>query len=103
MNEEKILKIWSRKVRLEIDRYHIEEYEPSYHILSFGGGRQTVALLLKMEKLFNNNPKAFVVFAEMTLKCLKENVPPEVPGIAFLSGGQSEIEATQNLNANGRM
>ena len=36
--------------------------------------------------------------AKMTLKCLKENVPAEVPGIAFLSGGQSEIEATQNLN-----
>ena len=36
--------------------------------------------------------------AKMTLKCLKENVPNEVPGIAFLSGGQSEIEATQNLN-----
>ena len=36
--------------------------------------------------------------AEMTLKCLKENVPSEVPGIAFLSGGQTEIEATQNLN-----
>ena len=36
--------------------------------------------------------------AEMTLKCLKENVPSEVPGIAFLSGGQSEIEATRNLN-----
>ena len=34
----------------------------------------------------------------MTLKCLKENVPNEVPGIAFLSGGQTEIEATQNLN-----
>ena len=34
----------------------------------------------------------------MTLKCLKENVPTEVPGIAFLSGGQTEIEATQNLN-----
>ena len=34
----------------------------------------------------------------MTLKCLKENVPSEVPGIAFLSGGQTEIEATQNLN-----
>ena len=27
----------------------------------------------------------------------KENVPSEVPGIAFLSGGQTEIEATQNL------
>ncbi len=36
--------------------------------------------------------------AKMTLKCLKENVPNEVPGIAFLSGGQSEVEATQNLN-----
>ena len=36
--------------------------------------------------------------AKMTLKCLKKNVPMEVPGIAFLSGGQSEIEATQNLN-----
>ena len=36
--------------------------------------------------------------AKMTLKCLKENVPNEVPGIAFLSGGQSEIAATQNLN-----
>ena len=36
--------------------------------------------------------------AEMTLKCLKDNVPSEVPGIAFLSGGQSDIEATSNLN-----
>ena len=36
--------------------------------------------------------------AKLTLKCLKENVPSEVPGIAFLSGGQSEIEATENLN-----
>jgi len=36
--------------------------------------------------------------AEKTLKCLKENVPNEVPGIAFLSGGQTEIEATENLN-----
>ena len=37
--------------------------------------------------------------AELTLKCLIENVPSEVPGIAFLSGGQAEIEATKNLNA----
>ena len=29
---------------------------------------------------------------------LKKSVPSEVPGIAFLSGGQSEIEATENLN-----
>ena len=29
---------------------------------------------------------------------MKKNVPPNVPGIAFLSGGQSEIEASKNLN-----
>ena len=37
--------------------------------------------------------------AKLTLKCLKENVPTNVPGIAFLSGGQAEIEATENLNS----
>ena len=36
--------------------------------------------------------------AEMTLECLKNNVPSEVPGIAFLSGGQTEVEATNNLD-----
>ncbi|MBD1156566.1 fructose-bisphosphate aldolase class I [Pelagibacterales bacterium SAG-MED20] len=36
--------------------------------------------------------------AKLTLKCLKQNVPSDVPGIAFLSGGQTEIEATENLN-----
>ena len=36
--------------------------------------------------------------AKLTLKCLKENVPKSVPGIAFLSGGQSDMEATENLN-----
>ena len=37
--------------------------------------------------------------AEKTLDCLKKNVPSNVPGIAFLSGGQSEKEATNNLDA----
>ena len=36
--------------------------------------------------------------AKLTLKCLKKNVPSDVPGIAFLSGGQTEIQATENLN-----
>ena len=36
--------------------------------------------------------------ANLTIECLKNSVPSEVPGIAFLSGGQSEIEATENLN-----
>jgi len=37
--------------------------------------------------------------AEYTLKMLNRRVPPAVPGIMFLSGGQSELEATLNLNA----
>ena len=41
--------------------------------------------------------------AKMTLKCLKENVPTQVPGIAFLSGGQTEVEATENLNEINKM
>lgn len=39
------------------------------------------------------------VVANYTLKMLKRRVPPAVPGIMFLSGGQSEMEATLNLNA----
>jgi len=37
--------------------------------------------------------------AEYTLKMLRRRVPPAVPGIMFLSGGQSELESTLNLNA----
>ena len=36
--------------------------------------------------------------AKLTIECLKNSVPDEVPGIAFLSGGQSELEATENLD-----
>jgi len=46
----------------------------------------------------SKNKSSTIEIAKMTLKCLKENVPSDVPGIAFLSGGQTEIEATQNLN-----
>jgi fructose-bisphosphate aldolase class I len=36
--------------------------------------------------------------AEKTLRCLKSTVPTSVPGIAFLSGGQSDEAATQHLS-----
>lgn len=36
--------------------------------------------------------------AELTIRCLRDNVPPSVPGIAFLSGGQTLQQATQHLN-----
>ena len=48
---------------------------------------------INAEKKINNEE-----VADLTLKCLKESVPQEVPGIAFLSGGQSEIQATENLD-----
>lgn len=37
--------------------------------------------------------------AQATLTCLRRTVPAAVPGINFLSGGQSEATATANLNA----
>jgi fructose-bisphosphate aldolase class I len=46
----------------------------------------------------NSNKISSEQIAKLTLKCLENSVPSEVPGIAFLSGGQSEIEATENLN-----
>jgi fructose-bisphosphate aldolase, class I len=36
--------------------------------------------------------------AEMTVQCLMNTVPAAVPGIAFLSGGQSDVDATAHLN-----
>ena len=41
--------------------------------------------------------------AEATVRCFRRHVPAAVPGIAFLSGGQSESQATANLNALNRI
>jgi len=41
--------------------------------------------------------------AELTLECLKKHVPNDLPGIAFLSGGQSDIKATHHLDAMNKM
>lgn len=37
--------------------------------------------------------------AAETVRVLRETVPPAIPGVAFLSGGQGDIEATENLQA----
>ncbi|MBV05900.1 MAG: fructose-bisphosphate aldolase class I [Gammaproteobacteria bacterium] len=37
--------------------------------------------------------------AKQTIKCLKENVPSDLPGITFLSGGQSDLDSTAHLDA----
>jgi fructose-bisphosphate aldolase class I len=41
--------------------------------------------------------------ARLTVDCFLRHVPAAVPGIVFLSGGQSEVEATENLNAVNRV
>ena len=41
--------------------------------------------------------------ASLTLECLKKHVPDDLPGIAFLSGGQSDIKATHHLDAMNKM
>jgi fructose-bisphosphate aldolase, class I len=43
-------------------------------------------------------PASVEQVAEMTVRCLRNNVPVSVPGIAFLSGGQSNEQATAHLN-----
>ena len=37
--------------------------------------------------------------AEATLRCLRRHVPPAVPGVVFLSGGQNDVLATRHLDA----
>lgn len=48
-------------------------------------------------------PASVAQVAEMTLRCLRRTVPAAVPGIVFLSGGQSDVLATEHLNAMNRL
>jgi fructose-bisphosphate aldolase, class I len=41
--------------------------------------------------------------AELTLRCLRDTVPPAVPGIVFLSGGQDDVPSTVHLNEMNRI
>tara|TARA_B100001250_G_scaffold221631_1_gene190083 strand:- start:2985 stop:3995 length:1011 start_codon:yes stop_codon:yes gene_type:complete len=59
-------------------------------------------IILKPNMIINGNKSKNKIsneeISQKTIECLKNSVPSEVPGIAFLSGGQSELEATENLN-----
>ncbi len=59
-------------------------------------------IILKPNMILAGNKSSNQIYnkevALKTIECLKNSVPSEVPGIAFLSGGQSEIDATENLN-----
>ena len=60
-------------------------------------------LLLKTNMVIsgkkNDNRADVQEVAEKTVAALKDSVPAEVPGIVFLSGGQSDEEATAHLDA----
>ncbi len=54
-------------------------------------------MILSGKESLNRADKNYV--AEMTLKCFKDIIPKDVPGIIFLSGGQSDLESIDNLDA----
>ncbi len=49
------------------------------------------------------NQAGVVQVAEATLRCLRRTVPAAVPGVLFLSGGQSDVLATQHLDQMNRI
>lgn len=61
------------------------------------------AMLLKVNMVLSGstNPQQASVseVASATLRCMQRTVPVAVPGIVFLSGGQSDLHATEHLNA----
>ncbi len=72
--------------------------------------RQGVALdgmLLKPNMVISgkqcSTQAASAQIAELTIDCFLRHVPAAVPGIVFLSGGQTEVEATENLDAINRV
>lgn len=60
------------------------------------------AILLKTHMILPGTDSGEVATSEMiahtTLRVLHKTVPPDVPGVVFLSGGQAPIEATERLN-----
>jgi len=61
------------------------------------------AILLKPNMVTHGSqskrPASVQEVAEHTVRVLQRTIPPAIPGIMFLSGGQSEEEATRHLNA----
>lgn len=73
----------------------------------FEQGAKLEAMLLKPNMVIAGKacPKQASVqeVATATVRCLRRHVPAAVPGIVFLSGGQSDVLATAHLNAINRI
>jgi fructose-bisphosphate aldolase class I len=86
-----------------IERCH-EVTSRTLHLVFEELDRQGVALegmLLKPNMVISGKGcparAAATQIADLTVDCFLRHVPAKVPGIVFLSGGQSEVEATENL------
>jgi fructose-bisphosphate aldolase class I len=64
--------------------------------VAFEGTLLKTNMVLSGKDAANRAPAEEV--ARLTVKCFKETVPADVPGIVFLSGGQTDEEATINLD-----
>ena len=85
---------------------HFEVTEQTLELVFHALSEQRVtleAMLLKPNMVLSGKdcPQQASVqeVAEATLRCMKRVVPGAVPGLVFLSGGQSDLEATEHLNA----
>ncbi|HEX7029070.1 MAG TPA: class I fructose-bisphosphate aldolase [Gammaproteobacteria bacterium] len=106
--EQNIVPIVEPEVLMDADNSIEECYEVTAHTLKTVFDelyKQNVALegmILKPNMVISGKQCASQAspeqVAEMTLNCLLNYVPAAVPGIAFLSGGQSDELATQHLN-----
>ncbi len=61
--------------------------------------REQIILKTNMILPSNGQPSTPAETAQLTVQVLKQTVPNDVPGIVFLSGGQTPDQATANLNA----
>lgn len=85
---------------------HYEITHAALHHLFYALGEHRVhlrATLLKPNMVLSGkeaaNQASVAEAAELTLRVLRQTVPPAIPGIMFLSGGQTAVRATEHLNA----
>ncbi len=88
------------------ERVHEDTLEALFHELErHGVSLEHVILKASMVVSGKENPKQAAVqeVAERTLRVLKRTVPAALPGVVFLSGGQTDENATAHLDAMNRM
>jgi fructose-bisphosphate aldolase class I len=88
------------------ERVHEDTLEVLFHELErHGVSLEHVILKASMVVSGKDNPKQASVaeVAERTLRVLKRTVPAALPGVVFLSGGQTDENATAHLDAMNRM